>query len=386
MMPLTGYRRPDGRVGIRNHVLVMSSVVCANRVTEMIAEQVPGAVPVLHQHGCAQLGVDREQTLRVLTGFGSSPNVSSVLIVGLGCEAVQASEVAAAIATHRKPTEYIDIQDCGGTLRAAARGAHLVGQMVAGAAAMTREAIEWSGITLGMECGGSDATSGLAANPACGFASDRVVEAGGTVILSETMELVGAEHLLAERAESEEVARDIYRIVQRTEEGAMATGEDIRGTQPAPGNIEGGLTTIEEKSLGCIFKAGTTRIREVAEYARAPTRRGLVIMDTPGQDVESVTGMVAGGAQLVVFTTGRGTPTGCPIAPVIKVTANGSTAVRMADNIDIDCSGIIDGTDTVEGVGRRILSECEAVINGRLTRAEALGHREFAIYRIGPSL
>ena len=386
MISLTGYRRPDGRVGIRNHVLVISSVVCANRVTEMIAEQVPGTVSVVHQHGCGQLGADREQTLRVLSGFGANPNVAAVLVVGLGCEAVQASDVAEAIAVAGKPTEYIDIQDCGGTLGAAARGADRAGEMAAGAAELKREPIKWAEIILAMECGGSDSTSGLAANPACGFASDRVIEAGGTVLLSETMELVGAEHLLAERAASKEVARDIYRIVKRTEDGAMATGEDIRGTQPAPGNIEGGLTTIEEKSLGCIFKAGTAPIQEVAEYACAPTRRGLVIMDTPGHDVESVTGMVAGGAQLVVFTTGRGTPTGCPVAPVLKVTGNAKTAVRMADNIDIDCSGIIDATESVEGAGERILSECAAVINGRLTRAEVLGHREFALNRIGPSL
>ncbi len=385
MIPVTGYRRPGGRVGIRNHVLIISSVVCANRVTQMIAEQVPGAVPLMHQHGCAQLGADREQTLRTLAGFGANPNVGASLVVGLGCETIAASEVAEMVAASGKPTRYLNIQDCGGTLGASARGAEVAARLAAQASAMKREPIGWDEIILAMECGGSDWTSGVAANPACGSAADDLVEARGTVILSETTEMIGAEHLLADRAETKEVAREIHRIVQRMEERAIATGEDIRGTQPTPGNIEGGLTTIEEKSLGCIYKAGTSSIREVVEYAHPPEQRGLVIMDTPGHDIESITGMVAGGSQLVIFTTGRGTPTGCPIAPVVKVTANKETAAKMADNIDIDCSGVIEGTESLESAKEHILSKCAAVINGQLTKAEALGHAEFALNRVGPS-
>ncbi|MFO8059387.1 MAG: UxaA family hydrolase [Bacillota bacterium] len=385
MKSLTGYIRPDGRVGIRDLPLVISSVVCANRVTEMIAGQVPGAVSVIHQHGCAQLGADRKQTFRVLSGFGANPNVSCALVVGLGCEAIPAADLAGAMAANGKPVDFINIQDSGGTLRAASCGASLLAAMIR-AAVPRREPVTWEDIILGIECGGSDATSGLAANPACGYAADLVVEAGGTVILSETTEMIGAEHLLAKRARNEEVAAEIYRIVRETERRAMATGEDIRGTQPAPGNIAGGLTTIEEKSLGCLHKAGTSPVNEVVEYASRPTRRGLVIMDTPGHDVESVTAMVAGGAQIIVFTTGRGTPTGCPIAPVIKVTGNSATAVAMADNIDIDASGIISAGEETEEVGRGILDRCSAVINGEQARAEILGHREFAIFRTGFSL
>lgn len=385
-MQLKGYRRPDGRVGVRNHILIISSVVCANRTVEMIAAQVPGAIPLTHPHGCAQLGIDKDQTARVLGGFGANPNVACALVVGLGCETVQPDIIAEVITKTKKTVESITIQQCGGTLKAVACGAELAAKMAATAAIQEREEIAWSEIVVATECGGSDTTSGLAANPACGYASDLVVEAGGTVILSETMELVGAEHLLAERSKTEAIGQGIYHITHRAEQGAMALGEDIRGGQPTPGNIAGGLTTIEEKSLGCIYKAGSTKINEVVDYACAPTQKGLVVMDTPGHDVESVTGMVAGGAQLVVFTTGQGTPTGCPIAPVIKVTGNFNTALTMADNIDINAGEILQGNATKESIGNKIYEEYLQVINGKQTKAELFGQRDFAINRIGPTL
>ena len=385
-MGLMGYRRPGGGVGIRNHVAVISSVVCANRVVEMIAHSVPEAIPIVHQHGCAQLGQDREQTARVLQGFGCHSNVASVLVVGLGCETLQAEDLATQIARSEKQTEFINIQDCCGTLNAVTYGANLVAEMVARNKMAERASIDWSDIIVGLECGGSDATSGLVANPAVGWVSDKVIEAGGTVMLSETMEVVGAEHLLARRAETERVASDIYSIVRNTEENAVTCGVDIRGSQPTPGNIEGGLSTIEEKSLGCICKAGGSSIREVVGYAHAPSKAGCVFMDTPGQDIESITGMVAGGAQIVIFTTGRGTPTGCPIAPVIKITGNRSTAQRMADNMDVDVSPVLSGEEDLASAGSRVLSECIEVINGKMTRAEVLGHREFGLFRIGQTI
>jgi altronate dehydratase large subunit len=234
---------------------------------------------------------------------------------------------------------------------------------------------------LGTECGGSDALSGITANPSLGVASDHLVDAGGTVILAETTELIGAEHLLARRAVSNTVRDDIYRIIHRYEAVVRAHGEDIRGANPAPGNIEGGLTTIEEKSLGAAKKGGTRPIREVVDYAVRPSTCGLVIMDTPGNDIEQMVGMVAGGAQIAVFTTGRGTPTGCPIAPVIKVATNSPIASRMQDNIDLNAGAILDGAETLQTMGRRIYEAVLAVAQGAPTKAEQLGHREFSISR-----
>lgn len=383
---ITGFLRENGKAGIRNHVVVLSSVVCANRVVEMISEQVPGVIPLVHQHGCSQIGRDKEQTARTLAGMGKNPNVAAVLIVGLGCETVQPEDIAKEIAITGKPVEYLIIQESGGTLNTVARGAVLARKMVADASEIQRTEIQLKDIIVGTECGGSDATSGLAANPAAGYASDMLVENGATVILSETTELMGTEQVLAKRAVNQEVADSLFSIVARVEQESKRMGVDIRGGNPTPGNIEGGLSTIEEKSLGCIYKAGTKLIQEVLEYAETPSQTGLVVMDTPGQDIESISGMIAGGAQLVVFTTGRGTPTGSPIAPVVKVCANPSTVITMADNIDIDLSNMIEGSKSMEEAGREIYQEYLQVINGKLTRSEIFGHREFAIARIARTM
>lgn len=385
-MQLTGFRRENGQVGIRNHVVVISAVACANRVVEMIAAQVPGVIPIVHQHGCSQIGVDREQTARTLVGFGKNPNIAAVLVVGLGCETLQPKELAEEMATSRKPVAHITIQDEGGTLKTVAKGSELVRDMVMASSKIQRQPIDIVDIILGTECGGSDTTSGLAANPATGIASDLLVEAGGTVILSETTELTGTEHVLAKRAKNTAVGNQIYEIVANVEKESKRLGVDIRGGNPTPGNIEGGLTTIEEKSLGCIYKAGSSVINEVINYAEEPKEKGLVIMDTPGHDIESITGMIAGGAQLIVFTTGRGTPSGAPIAPVVKVCGNPKTNKTMIDNIDIDASQIITGGKTVEDVGREIFQEYLEVINGKQTKSEILGQRDFAICRIAKSM
>ncbi|HHY92705.1 MAG TPA: UxaA family hydrolase [Firmicutes bacterium] len=385
-MEVQGYVRPWGGIGIRNHVLILPVVVCAGEVAQRIAQAVPGTVAVPHQHGCGQIGADFEQTKRTLVGFGAHPNVAGVVVVGLGCEKVAAEEVAAEIAARGPKVELVVIQKEGGSHRAVERGVELARRLVQEAAALKTEPVPVSALILGLECGGSDATSGLAANPALGVASDLLVAAGGTSILSETPEIMGAEHLLARRAVSPEVAQRLYEIVARVEEGARRMGVDIRGAQPAPGNIVGGITTIEEKSLGCIHKAGTAPVQGVLEYAEAPQGRGLWVMDTPGHDVESVTGMVAGGAQIVVFTTGRGTPAGCAIAPVIKVTGNRRTFQLMEENIDLNAGTIIEGTESIEEVGRRLFKLLMEVAGGRLTKAEQLGHHEFAITRIGPTL
>ncbi len=382
-MEFQGYRRANGKVGVRNHVLVIPSVVCSQGAAEAITRNVKGAVYLPNVFGCAQVGADREQTKRTLVGFGTNPNIFSVLVVGNGCENLPAKEVAEAIAPAQKRVEYIEIQEVGGTKKTIAKGRKIVKEMLAEAAALPREPIPLSELILATECGGSDYTSGLASNPALGAASDLLVQAGGTVILSETTELIGAEHLLARRARSPEIGRQVLDLIAWWEKEAIATGQDIRGANPAPGNIAGGITTIEEKSLGCIYKGGTTALEEVVKYAFPPTEKGLILMDTPGHDIDQLTGMMAGGAQIAVFTTGRGTPTGSPIAPVIKISGNAETCRKMKDNIDLCVSQVLQGKETVKEAGKRVFDEVVAVASGKLSKAEKLGQRDFCIFKIG---
>lgn len=383
-----GYRRPDGRVGVRNHVLILPTIVCAAKTAQKVTELVRGTVSFYHQHGCAQIGADWQQTVRTYVGMAAHPNVSGVVIMGLGCEGVQARWVADLVAKEVpwKPIELVLIQEHGGTLQTLADTARAAARLVQHASLEQRELCDVSELILATECGGSDACSGLSANPAVGYCSDLLIDAGGTVILAETTELIGAEHLLAERAVSERVRKRVYEVIDRYEKSVLRMGVDIRGAQPAPGNIEGGITTIEEKSLGCIYKAGTKPLQDIIEYAERPRTKGLVWMDTPGHDIEQITGMVAGGAQVVVFTSGRGTPTGSPIAPTIKIATNTPMFERMNDNMDLSAGGVVDGTETVEEVGRRLFEEVRLVASGKLTKAEILGQDDFGLWRIGPSL
>jgi altronate dehydratase large subunit len=383
-----GFRRPDGRAGVRNHLLVVPTVICSAVVAERIANAIPplgAALP--HLAGCGQLGPDLHVTHETLAAYCQHPNVGAVLVVALGCEQVVAQYLADTARKAGKPAEVVAIQGEGGTLRATARGIEIARRMATELARAEREPIDAASLILSVKCGGSDYTSGLASNPALGRVADRLVDLGGAAVLGEIAEIMGAEHLLAARATAPETATRLLRVITRVESEAMALGLDIRGTQPSPGNIRGGLTTIEEKSLGATHKGGErTPLADVVPYAGRITRKGLTVMDTPGLDVESVTGMVGGGAQVVVFTTGLGTPTGNPIAPVIKITGNARTAQSMSDNIDLDVSGVLDDTETLDGAAARIFDEVIAVASGKLAAAERLGHREFAIHRRNPTI
>jgi altronate dehydratase large subunit len=383
-----GYRRPDGRVGVRNHLLVVPTVICASVVAERIAQSVaPHGAALPHLAGCGQLGPDRHLTHETLAAYCAHPNVGAVLIVALGCEQVIAQHLAEAARRAGKPASIIAIQSEGGTVRTTTRGREIAASMLPALEAESRVPCDLESLILCVKCGGSDYTSGLAANPALGRVADRLVDAGGTAVLGEIAEIMGAEHLLAARATSPEPAAQLLRIISRVEAEAGALGLDIRGTQPSPGNIRGGLTTIEEKSLGATHKGGErTPLTDVVPYAGRITRRGLTVMDTPGLDVESVTGMVGGGAQVVIFTTGLGTPTGNPIAPVIKITGNAQTAISMADNLDADVSGILSGQETLDAAADKLFREMISVCSGELTAAERLGHREFAIHRRNPTI
>lgn len=387
-MQFKGYRRPDGKAGIRNHVLVIPSVVCANRVARGISQSVFGSVWVEHQHGCTQLGADAELTAKVLAAHGTHPNVFSVIVVGLGCETVRAQDIATSIKRQcpYKQVETIIIQEKGGSVNAISAGVSLARQMISDASQVQQEWLDASELILGTECGGSDACSGISANPALGAASDLLIDAGGSVILAETTEIIGAEHLIAARAVNEQVAKRCFELIAACEDSAKKMGVDMRGGQPTPGNIEGGLSSIEEKSLGCIYKAGTRPLQDVIDYAEPVTKKGLIWMDTPGQDIEQLTGMVAGGCHLVVFTTGRGTCCGSPIAPTIKVATNTDLFEHMRDNLDLNAGSIITGQENVEQVGQRIFAEMLAVASGKLTKAEELGFNDFAIRRIGPTM
>lgn len=384
MSTFWGYKRPDGRVGIRNHILILPASICASDTTRVIANQVDGAVTFNMQLGCSQVGNDHKYTMDTIAGYAANPNVYGTIIVSLGCENAQLHLVKEEIQKRtNKPLEGLVIQEEGGTLKTVAKAVNMARKMVAEASLLRREEFPVSELIVATECGGSDPTSGLASNPVVGELSDLVVGEGGTAVLSETTEFIGAEHILARRAATQEVHDRIYEIIYRYEDHiAKNTGLSVRDGNPSPGNKDGGLTTLEEKSLGCIHKGGTTAINEVYDYAQQMnTKEGLVIMDTPGNDPSSVAGMIAGGAQIVFFTTGRGTPTGHPIAPVIKLTGNRETWNMMSDNLDYDASGVVYAEKTIQEAGKELFDEMLEYCSGKLSKAEVLGFIETTIQR-----
>lgn len=385
-MNFQGYRRPDGKGGTRNFVLVIPSVGCSQGVAQAIAQGLKGVIYLPNILGCGQMGEDHRLVKKTLVGFGRNPNVFGVLIVGNGCEQLSPMEIADGIVPTGKWVEVIVIQEVGGTRKTIALGKRVVKEMRDAAVTLNREPIHMSELILGTECGGSDYTSGLASNPAVGVACDMLVAEGGTIILSETPELIGAEHILAKRARTPEMGKQILNAVAWWEQMAIAAGHNIRESNPAPGNIAGGITTLEEKSLGCIYKAGSSPLDEVITYASHPTKRGLVFMDTPAHDIEQLTGMVAGGAQVVLFTTGRGTPSGSPITPVIKITGNRNTYLTMRDNTDIDVSRILKGREAIQSAGKRIFEELISVASGKVTKAEKVGQRDFCIFKMNMNI
>ncbi|MCC9293836.1 UxaA family hydrolase [Clostridium sp. MT-14] len=382
-MKFMGYRRPDGKVGVRNKVLVLPTCACSSETCRIVAGQVTGAVSIINQNGCGQAKGDLDITVKVLVGLAANPNVYGTVLIGLGCENAQPDEVSKLIkAVTNKPLKKLVIQEEGGTSATIAKGIEYAREMAQEASELEREEADISELIVGTECGGSDPTSGLAANPVLGDMSDRLVDLGSTSILCETTEFIGAEHLLAARGATPEISDRIISIVKRYEKHLKTAGEDLREGNPSPGNKAGGISTIEEKSLGCIHKGGHRQIVEVVDYAYFPSKKGLVIMDTPGFDIASVTGLAAGGCQIIVFTTGRGTPTGNIISPVLKVTGNKYTFEKMKGNIDFDASGILSGKDTVEQLGEKLLNEVIHVAEGKVTKAEALGFNDTAICRV----
>jgi altronate dehydratase large subunit len=384
-MKFKGFVREDGQVGSRNYVAVIPSVVCINEVVEHIVDMTEGSRGILHHQGCCQLPPDLKLITDALIRIGQNANAGAALVVSLGCEGVNAEEVVEGIAATGKPVEMVRFQELGGTSKTVQRGVDLVQKMGLKISSMEREEVDLRHLTMGIKCGASDATSGVASNPVIGYVADKVVDAGGTVMFGETTEFIGAEHILARRAKNDDVANRIYEIVRSMEERAKSMGVDMRKGQPTPGNIAGGLSSIEEKSLGAIVKSGTRTIQGVLEYAERPNGKGLFAKDTPGREIEVLTAMAIGGAQAILFSTGRGAPQGFPIVPVIKICGNPVTYGRLANEMDINAGGIVSGDRSIEEVGEESLQELLHVLSGALTKGEEIKYtKSMDIYTLGP--
>ena len=379
-MQFWGYKRSEGRAGIRNHVLILPTCVCGSETARIVASQVRGAVNIVFNTGCSDVQANTDMSQKVLTGFACNPNVYGVVIIGLGCETVGHKLLREKIQKMTsKPVVSFGIQEEGGTLKTIEKAVRAAREMAADAGRQQKELCDISELLLGIECGGSDATSGIASNPAVGELSDLLVDLGASTMMSESIEWIGGEHVLAKRAATPEIHNQIIQVCKDYEDHLKAAGQDCRAGQPTPGNKAGGLSTLDEKSLGCIRKGGTRPIVEVLEQAARPTKKGAVVMDTAGFDISSITSMAAGGCNAIIFTTGRGTPTGNAIVPVLKVTANARTFQMMDDNMDVDLSAIVSGEKTYREMGKELLTVIEDVCNGRLTKAEAYGFSDIAV-------
>lgn len=381
-----GYVRADGQVGCRNLVAVIPGVTCAGDVAAAIVRQVSGTVGFFHHQGCCQLPPDLDRVTETLIALGCSPNVGAALIVSLGCEGTDIERLYAAVQATGKPTAIIRIQELGGVSAAIKAGIDAAQELVMAISGLQRQPVDISRVTMAIKCGASDTTSGMASNCVIGYVADKLVDLGATVVFGETTEFLGGEHLLAHRAVTPEVAQRIYDIVSRMEVRANSLGCDMRKGQPTPGNIAGGLSCIEEKSLGAIVKSGTRPIQGVLDYPEMiGNRKGLWIKDTPGREPEILTGMAATGAQFMLFSTGRGAPQGFPTMPVLKICGNPNTFARMPHDMDINAGRIITGEKSIEEVGEETFRAVLALLSGRQTKNETLGyHSSMDIYTLGP--
>ena len=394
-----GYPRADGRVGSRNFVAVIGASNCAAFATQKIEEVfaresfagtgIDGVVSFPHADGCGQAdGADLRQLQRTLNGLADHPNVAAAIMVGLGCEVNQISYYLREQNGHAGTLRRgLTLQESGGTRQVVEDGAKGIRELITEAGRLERRECPASKLIVALECGGSDAFSGITANPAVGYCSDLIVKQGGTVCLAETTEIYGAEHLLTRRAVSREVGEKLLAQIEWYKRYVAGFGDELTFDQnPSPGNKAGGLTNIAEKSLGAVAKAGTSNLTAVYDFAERIAASGFVFMNTPGYDPTSVTGMAAGGCNLCLFTTGRGSAFGFPTVPVVKVASNSQTGTRMAEDMDINAGTIADGTEDIAAVGKRMYQFVLEVASGRQTFSEALGHREFIPWRIGPVL
>ena len=390
-----GYPREDGRAGTRNYIAVVAASNCAAHTVSAIATSyagaalppnVDGVVAFPHGEGCGHsIGPDTEQLQRTLAGVLAHPNVSSAIIVGLGCETNQISHYLGSQAPAHSRIVGFTLQESGGTRSTLEAVRRQISVFLDRASAESRVELPVSKLVVGLNCGGSDSFSGITANPALGHCSDLLAALGATAVLAETPEIVGAEHLLVRRARSREVAERLLAMIAKYKAYLNRFGGSF-DDNPSPGNKEGGLTNIVEKSLGAVAKGGSTCVNEVVDYAEPVHGPGLVFMNTPGYDPVSLTGLAAGGVNLIAFTTGRGSAIGFPTIPVLKIATNSRTFQRIRDNMDLNAGQIADGGMTVEELGRVIFDELVRIASGKRTASERMGHQEFVPWRIGPVL
>jgi len=384
-----GYINPDGTVGARNYLLILSSTVYANGLAERIARSVYGAIPIIHPLGRCQTKEDIRLTFNTLVGTAKNPNIGGVLVLDhFREEGNTAEEIVEEIAKTKKPVDMVNIRNSGGTLEATTLAMRKAMDIAKKISLRRREEAPISKLLFGLNCGTSDTTSGLSSNPALGVCSDMIIAQGGRSILAELTELMGAEEWLASRAVNQKVADKIYKVISDFEARILAYGEDNRGSNPSGDNIVAGLTTIEEKSLGGAKKSGSAVIQDVVGYGQTPSDApGVYIMSTPGHGAESITGIAAAGSQVLVFSTGGGHTISHPIMPTIKITGNPYSAKLMRDTIDLDVSDILEGDLTLEEAGKMIYKEVLEVASGKITKSEFLleNNTGFAIHRVGMS-
>ena len=381
-LKLTGYQRKDGRWGFRNQILLMPlhSALCA--ISRSISESFPEySVVSINHDWSGELDKDWKRISKALSGFCANPNNFATIFLTLGNE-TEKKLIDMALKIGVDNYQEINLKDIGSMQKLIESGKASAQKYLNESRFLKRTAAPWSALHLGLECGGSDALSGITANPALGVASDRLVELGAVSVLGETTEILGAEHLLAARAKNKEVGQAIIEMVARYEQSVNYEGIDMRGAQPSRGNIEGGLTTLEEKSLGAAKKAGNAPFTGALDYADPAKEPGLYMMDTPGHDIEQLVAFSAAGINICVFTSGRGTPTGSANVPTIKVSTNTPMYESIPDLIDLNAGTIAEGKETLEEVGNRIFNEIIEVANGKLTKAEIGGHHEFALSRM----
>jgi len=390
-----GYARPDGRAGTRNYIAVVAASNCAAHTAELIAQSfeddrlpknIDGVVAFPHGDGCGQtLGPDTDQLRRTLGGVLNHPNIAGAIILGLGCEVNQIDHYLGPDGPRTERLVGMTLQGSGGTRATVEAARKELWKMIEQAGAEERVKLPASKIVLGLNCGGSDSFSGITANPALGFCSDLLAEIGATSVLAETTEIIGAEHLLVKRARNRAVAEKLLEMIASYKRYLNRFGGSF-DDNPSPGNKEGGLTNILEKSLGAAVKAGTSPLMAVVDYAERINSPGFVFMNTPGYDPASLTGLAAGGCNLIAFTTGRGSAIGFPSIPVIKIATNSSMYRRMSDNMDVNAGVIADGEASVQEIGQEIFQMVLEVASGQRTCAERLGHKEFVPWRIGPMM
>lgn len=379
-----GYRRENGTVGTRNYVAIIPSVFCANSTAEAIARQVTGTIALRHPVGCTQIGYDFELTARTLIAMGNHPNIAAVVVIGLGCERFKSEELYEGIKKSGKPVVCYVIQEEGGTTNTIAKGIKAAKIFVCKASQMQRVDCNLSELMLATKCGGTDATSGIAANPVVGKACDIIAAQNGSAILSELNELIGTEKQLSIRAVNTEIADKVCNAVKHIENHLQSRIDlrfPSRNALISPGNFVGGVSTIVEKALGGVYKSGISPIVDVLPYAEPPKggKKGVFLMEYESQDGEVVTGMVGCGAQIVAFTTGRGNPTGFPFVPVVKVTGNHRTYESMKENFDFDASSVITDGKSIDEEGERFIDKIIRVASGEMTAAEAIGGDELFV-------